>query len=76
MKSKTKKLLGVLFVVSFIGITASVIACAGPTGGYPDEPLGHTAGPTGGYPDEPLGHTAGPDGGYPDEPISHTRIYV
>jgi hypothetical protein len=80
MKSQTKKILGVLFVVSFIGITTSVIACAGPKDGYPDEPInfeGGGAGPTDGYPDEPIvGFAAGPTDGYPDEPISNTRIYV
>ena len=56
MKSRSKKLIGVLFVVSFIGIMTSVIACAGPDGGYPDEPIGIIPNsPDGGYPDEPIG---------------------
>ena len=55
MKIKSKKIISVLLIASFIGITVTVIACAGPKDGYPDEPLGHAAGPNDGYPDEPLG---------------------
>ena len=75
MKAKTK-LLGVVCLASLLAVITTAIVCAGPTGGYPDEPIGGFAsggGPTGGYPDEPIGGFSagggGPTGGYPDEPI-------